>query len=369
MSEPTTKTSPLNDRHRALQAKMADFGGWSMPIEYPGGGVVREHAAVRERVGVFDVSHLGKALVQGPGARDFVNSCLTNDLGRIGPGQAQYTMCCAPDGGVVDDLIAYLVSDDEVFLIPNAANTTGVVRLLADAAPQGVTVQGLHDAYAVLAVQGPRSDEVLQALGLPTDHDFMSFVDADWQGRPVRVCRTGYTGERGYELVPSWDDAAALWDALVEAAAAQEGLPCGLGARDTLRTEMGYALHGQDLGPEITPVMARTGWAVGWDKPTFWGKEALLEQRAAKTSRLSRGLLVTGRGIPRAGCAVLDAAGQVVGEVTSGTFSPTLKQGIALALLERGVAEGDEVTVDVRGRSVAATVTKPPFVQVNTKQG
>ena len=327
MSEPTTKTSPLNARHLALGAKMADFGGWSMPIEYPGGGVVREHAAVRERVGVFDVSHLGKAVVQGPGARDFVNACLTNDLGRIEPGQAQYTMCCAQDGGVVDDLIAYLVSDEEVFLIPNAANTTGVVRLLADAAPEGVSVQGRHEAYAVLAVQGPGSDELLQSLGLPTDHDFMSFVDADWQGRPVRVCRTGYTGERGYELVPSWDDAEALWDALMEAAAAQGGLPCGLGARDTLRTEMGYALHGQDLSPEITPVMARTGWAVGWDKPTFWGKEALLEQRAAKTSRLSRGLLVTGRGIPRPGCVVLDAAGQEVGEVTSGTFSPTLKQG------------------------------------------
>jgi aminomethyltransferase len=369
MSETTTKTSPLHDRHVALQAKMADFGGWSMPIEYPGGGVVREHAAVRERVGVFDVSHLGKAVVRGPGARDFVNACLTNDLGRISPGQAQYTMCCAQDGGVVDDLIAYLVSDEEVFLIPNAANTTGVVRLLEAAAPEGVTVEGLHASYAVLAVQGPRSDEVLQALGLPVDHDFMSFVDAEWQGRPVRVCRTGYTGERGYELVPSWDDAGAVWDALVEAAGQEGGLPCGLGARDTLRTEMGYALHGQDLGPDITPVMARTGWAVGWDKPTFWGKEALQQQRAAKDSRLSRGLLVTGRGIPRPGCAVLDSEGQVVGEVTSGTFSPTLKQGIALALLERSVSEGDEVGVDVRGRSIAATVTKPPFVQVNTKSG
>lgn len=365
MTAPTTKTSPLHDQHVALGAKMAGFGGWSMPIEYPRGGVLREHAAVREQVGVFDVSHLGKAVVTGPGAVDFVNACLTNDLRRIGPGQAQYTMCCAEDGGVVDDLIAYQVSDEEVFLVPNAANTGGVVRMLEEAAPEGVAVRDLHEDHAVLAVQGPRSDEVLQALGLPTGHPYMSFVDAHWQGRAVRVCRTGYTGERGYELIPSWDEAPALWEALVAEVAACDGMPCGLGARDTLRTEMGYALHGHELTPGITPVMARTGWAVGWDKPAFWGRAALTAQRAAKESRLARGLLVTGRGIPRAGCPVLDAEGAVVGEVTSGTFSPTLKRGIALALLDRSVTDGDAVAVDVRGRRIPAEVAKPPFVQTN----
>ena len=296
-------TSPLHDRHVALGAKMADFGGWDMPIEYPGGGVVAEHTAVRERVGIFDVSHLGKASVTGPGAADFVNACLTNDVRRIQPGSAQYTLCCDESGGVVDDLIVYLRSDDDVFLIPNAANTAEVVRRLQAAAPEGITVTNLHHDYGVIAVQGTKSDEVLESLGLPTGHDYMSFVEADWQGRPVIVCRTGYTGERGYELVPRWDDAPALWDALAAALEPFGGKPCGLGARDTLRTEMGYPLHGQDLSLDISPVQARAGWAVGWKKDTFWGKAAL-EAEKANPTRLMRGLLVTGRGIPRAHCAV-----------------------------------------------------------------
>ena len=359
--------SPLHDRHVALGAKLADFGGWEMPIEYPGGGVVAEHTAVRERVGVFDVSHLGKATVSGPGAADFVNACFTNDLRRVGPGQAQYTLCCDATGGVVDDLIQYLRADDDVFLIPNAANTAEVCRRLQAAAPEGIEVVDRHREYAVIAVQGPRSDEVLDALGLPTGHDYMQFREADWQGRPVIVCRTGYTGERGYELVPRWDDAADLWDAIIEAMVPWGGMPCGLGARDTLRTEMGYPLHGQDLSLDITPVMARSGWAVGWAKPAFWGREALLAEKAAPTSRISRGLLVTGRGIPRAHCPVtLD--GEVIGEVTSGTFSPTRKQGIALALLDRSVPLDAEVLIDVRGRGVEATVMTPPFVQVQTRE-
>ncbi|WP_323098729.1 glycine cleavage system aminomethyltransferase GcvT [Intrasporangium sp. YIM S08009] len=359
-------TSPLHDRHVALGAKMADFGGWDMPIEYPGGGVVREHTAVRERVGIFDVSHLGKATVSGPGAADFVNACLTNDLRRIEPGSAQYTLCCDESGGVVDDLIAYLRADDDVFLIPNAANTAEVVRRLRAAAPEGIEVTDRHREYGVIAVQGTKSDEVLESLGLPTGHDYMSFVEAQWEGRPVIVCRTGYTGERGYELVPRWDDTPALWDALVAAAEPFEGLPCGLGARDTLRTEMGYPLHGQDLSLDISPVQARAGWAVGWKKDAFWGKDALVAEKAAPT-RLSRGLLVTGRGIPRAHCEV-SRDGETVGEVTSGTFSPTLKQGIALALLAPDVADGTTVSVDVRGRAVEATVVKPPFVQVQVRE-
>ena len=364
---PDLKTSPLHDRHVALGAKMADFGGWDMPIEYPGGGVVAEHTAVRERVGIFDVSHLGKASVVGPGAVDFVNACLTNDLRRIGPGKAQYTMCCDASGGVVDDLIAYVRAEDDVFLIPNAANTSEVVRRLTEAAPDGIAVENRHEAYGIVAVQGPRSDEVLRALGLPTEHDYMGFAVADWEGRPVIVCRTGYTGERGYELVPRWEDTPALWDALTEAMAAHGGLPCGLGARDTLRTEMGYPLHGQDLSLDISPVQARAGWAVGWKKPEFWGRAALVAEKEAGPARQSWGLLVTGRGIPRQHCAVTED-GRPVGEVTSGTFSPTLRQGIALALLEPSVGLGDDVVVDVRGREVPATVVKPPFVEVQTRQ-
>lgn len=368
MTTQSLRTSPIHDRHLALGAKMADFGGWEMPIEYPGGGVVAEHTAVRERVGIFDVSHLGKARVSGAGAVDFVNTCFTNDLRRIGPGQAQYTMCCAEDGGVVDDLIQYVRADDDVFLIPNAANTARVVELLQAAAPEGITVENLHDNYGVLAVQGTASDEVLSALGLPVDHEYMSFVETQWEGLPVIVCRTGYTGERGYEIVPAWDVTGSVWDALLAEVRTHGGMPCGLGARDTLRTEMGYPLHGNDLGPQISPVMAAAAWAVGWNKETFWGKEALTAQRAAKSGRLTRGLVVTGRGIPRAHCAVTDGAGEVIGEVTSGTFSPTRKQGIALALLDRSVALGDEVVVDVRGRGLQAIVTKPPFVEVGVRE-
>lgn len=362
----TLATSPLHDRHVALGAKMADFGGWEMPIEYPGGGVLREHQAVRERVGLFDVSHLGKARVAGQGAADFVNECFTNDLRKVAPPKAQYTMCCDDaSGGVVDDLIQYFEAEDDIFLVPNAANTAEVVSRLKAAAPEGISITNLHTDYGIIAVQGPKSAEVVAALGLPTDLDYMSFARAEWDGREVIVLRSGYTGEKGFELVPRWDDTPALWDALVEAMAPFDGLPCGLGARDTLRTEMGYPLHGNDLSMDITPNMARAGWAVGWKKDAFWGKEALEAQKARKDYRLTWGLLATGRGIPRAHCAVLGADGQQIGEVTSGTMSPTLKQGIALALLDRGVAEGDEVSIDVRGRSLPAKVVKPPFVQTH----
>jgi aminomethyltransferase len=361
------RRSPLHDRHLALGAKTADFGGWLMPIEYPGGGVVREHTAVRERVGLFDVSHLGKALVRGPGAVEFVNSALTADLSKVAAGQAQYTLCCDGSGGVVDDLIAYRRSDDELLLVPNAANAGEVVRRLRAAAPAGIEVTDEHESFGVLAVQGPRSDDVLTDLGLPVGHDYMSFVDASWRGTPVEVCRTGYTGERGYEVLPRWDAAGELWDALLEAVALNGGLPAGLGARDTLRTEMGYPLHGHELTLDITPVQARAGWAVGWNKPAFWGREALLAEREAGPARVLRGLLALGRGIPREGCAVRMDDGTTIGATTSGTFSPTLRQGIALALLDRSVAEGDEVVVDVRGRELRARVVRPPFVDLRTR--
>jgi aminomethyltransferase len=363
--------SPLFERHAALGAKLADFGGWEMPIEYAasGGGVLKEHAAVREAVGVFDVSHLGKATVRGAGAADFVNACLTNDLGRIEVGKAQYTLCCEESGGVVDDLIAYLVSPDEVFLVPNAANTAEVVRRLVRAAPDGVSVENQHRAFGVLAVQGPRSAEVLNRLGLPSEQPYMGYVDAVFAGHPVRICRTGYTGEHGYELIPAWSDTIELWDALVEVIAEFGGRPAGLGARDTLRTEMGYPLHGQDLSTSISPVQARSGWAVGWSKPAFWGREALTAERVAGPARRLWGLDALDRGIPRAHMSVLDVDGTSVGEVTSGTFSPTLKRGIGLALLDSGAeaTEGSQLVVDVRGRPCAVQVVKPPFVQSHVR--
>jgi aminomethyltransferase len=331
--------------------------------------VLAEHAAVRMAVGVFDVSHLGKARVTGAGAADFVNACLTNDLGRIGPGRAQYTLCCDDtSGGVVDDIIAYLHADDHVFLVPNAANTAEVVRRLRAAAPPPVTVTDEHEAYAVLAVQGPRSADVLAAIGLPTGHAYMSFATAPLDGTELVVCRTGYTGEHGYELVVPAGGATAVWDALLVAGEPYGIRACGLGARDTLRTEMGYPLHGQDLSLEITPVQARLGWAVGWDKPAFWGRDALRAEKAAGPRRLLWGLEAVDRGIPRHGMSV-HGDGRVVGEVTSGTFSPTRKVGIALALLDTtaGLGEGSTVDVDVRGRRAAMRVVRPPFVKPSVK--
>ncbi|HET9655684.1 MAG TPA: glycine cleavage system aminomethyltransferase GcvT [Kineosporiaceae bacterium] len=359
--------TPLHGHHVALGAKLADFGGWEMPIEYPGGGVLREHESVRERVGLFDVSHLGKLEVRGPAAAAFVDSCLTNALERITPGQAQYTLCCdEATGGVVDDLIVYLRADDDVLLVPNAANCAEVARRLAAAAPAGVTVTDRHEAFGVLAVQGPQADEVLSRLGLPVGHPYMSFVDTTWNGSAVTVCRTGYTGERGYELLPAAEGTPALWEALLDAVRARDGLPCGLGARDTLRTEMGYPLHGHELTLDISPVQARTGWAVGWRKPAFWGRDVLLAERERGADRQAWGLLALERGVPRAELAVLSAAGEPVGRTTSGTFSPTLKQGIALGLLDRSVTEGDEVVVDVRGRTLRCRVVRPPFVKLAT---
>jgi aminomethyltransferase len=360
--------SPLHERHVAAGAKFATFSGWTMPLEYAGAGVLAEHAAVRNAVGIFDVSHLGKAAVTGPGAADFVNRCLTADLGKIGPGQAQYTLICHEDGGVVDDMIAYLKSADEVFLIPNAANCERVVALLTKAAPSAVTVANQHRDFAVLAVQGTLSDEVLSATGLPTGHDYMTFVGAQHDDTHVTVCRTGYTGERGYELVVPADAAVAVWDAVLAAGEPYGLQPAGLGARDTLRTEMGYPLHGQDISPTITPVQARLGWAVGWKKETFFGADALRAEKQAGPKRLLRGLRAVGRGIPRPGMIVRSPDGREIGTVTSGTFSPTLKIGIALAMIEAGLNENDVVTVDIRNRQESFVITKPPFVTPGVRE-
>ncbi|MDQ3601756.1 MAG: glycine cleavage system protein T, partial [Actinomycetota bacterium] len=224
-----------------------------------------------------------------------------------------------------------------------------------------------HGEFAVLAVQGPRSAEVLDAVGLPSALDYMSFADAQYRGEAVRVCRTGYTGEHGYELLPAWDAAPVLWQALLDAARPLGGRPCGLGARDTLRTEVGYPLHGQDLSLEISPVQGGASWAVGWKKPQFWGWEALLAEKERGPARRLRGLRATGRGVPRPHMAVRSVDGATLGETTSGTFSPTLRTGIALALLDPSVGPGDTVEIDVRGRALPCEVVKPPFVDSHVR--
>jgi aminomethyltransferase len=359
--------SPLHDRHAALGAKFAEFGGWSMPLEYPS-GVVKEHTAVRESVGIFDVSHLGKLLVTGPGAASFVNATLSNDLAKIRPGKAQYTLCCdAETGGVVDDLIAYWHDDEHVLLVPNAANSAEVCRRLLAEAPEGVKVLDHHTHYAVLALQGRSSDAVLEAIGFPTGHDYMSFTEVEFEDTGVVVCRTGYTGERGYELIALNEVAGQLWDRLLEAGEPFAMLPCGLGARDTLRTEMGYPLHGQDITIDVTPNQAGLGWAVGWKKDAFWGREPIVAEKEAGPERTLRGLVAVERGIPRPGMTVSLVSDVPLCEITSGTFSPTLKKGIGLALVPTFVDPDAELGVQIRTRREVFVCTKLPFVDTSVR--
>lgn len=350
---------------------MADFGGWEMPIEYPpssGGGVINEHTAVRDRVGLFDVSHLGKAEISGVGAREFLNSVLTNDLSKIAPGQAQYSMICEPEsGGVIDDVIVYLHSDEEILMVPNAANNAEVVRLLQQSAPKGINVSSAHEKYGVIALQGPLAKEILNSLGIEIDLSYMSFTKTRIGSHEVIVCRTGYTGESGYEILPLWNESLSVWNLLVVEVEKRGGTVAGLGARDTLRTEMGYPLHGHELSRTITPVEAGASWAVGWQKESFWGASRLRTQKEDGTERVLRAVVLADRGIPRADMNVVDANGTPIGIVTSGTFSPTLKKGIALALISREFSIGAKVGIDVRGRTLPATIEKLPLVPSRVK--
>jgi len=356
--------SPLADIHRALGAKFAEFSGWEMPLEYS--GVLAEHKAVRAGVGIFDVSHLGTCFVEGPGAAEYLNTRLANDLTRIEPGHAQYTLLLDDTGGIVDDMIVYLFSPDKVMVMPNAANSDEVIRRLKSGSPDDLVWTDRHQADAIIAVQGPASAIVLAGAGLPTEMGYMSFAEASLTtpDGPVTltVCRTGYTGEHGYELVVPAEAAAAVWQALMSAGADHGITACGLGARDTLRTEMGYPLHGNDISLAVTPVQARLNWAVGWKKAGFDGDQAVRAERQSGPTRTLLGIKACGRGIPRHGMTVLDAEGHPIGEVTSGTFSPTLKTGVGLILVDSAIKVGDRVQVEVRGRHEDFDVVKPPFV-------
>ena len=357
--------SPLLQIHQSLNAKLGDFAGWAMPLEYPapvGGGTLTEHEAVRTNAGLFDVSHLGKIEIHGTGAKEWLNSIITNDLNKILPGQAQYSMLCNEAGGVIDDLIVYLKSDDAILIIPNAANSAEVFSALNSQLPQGMKIQNRHNDLAVIAIQGPASAQLLSDAGLHVELNYMSFTQVEFLDERMIICRTGYSGEHGYELLPTSANAVKLWELLSEKVLSHGGKICGLGARDTLRTEMGYPLHGHELSLEISPVTAGASWAVGWQKDLFAGSAQLRVEKDKGPDRILRGLLADERGIPRAGMLVKNSKGEVIGEVTSGTFSPTLKNGIALALVDSAVSIGEEVLVDIRGRNLAMSITKLPFV-------
>jgi len=363
MTIPTDlRHSPLDGRHRALGARMVPFGGWEMPIQYA--GVLEEHRACRERAVVFDVSHLGSVRCTGPGAHDALQWALTNDLDRIGPGRAQYTHLLDPDDAhVVDDIIVWWVDREELSVMPNASNTEPLLAALGDAVAGpgrgAATVEDVTATRAVLAVQGPEARALLAAVdpGLAAVGRFR-VARVDWSGTPCIVAGTGYTGEDGVEIHVPASTAGALWDAVLGAGVP----PAGLGARDTLRLEAGLPLHGHELGPGITPLQAGLGWVVGFDKGDFRGRAPLEAERDAGVARRLRGLAVAGRRPPREGCAVR-RAGELVGEVTSGNYSPVLGHGIALALLAPDVVLGDAVTIDVRGTELSAEVVETPFVR------
>ncbi len=354
--------SPLDAQHRALGARMVPFGGWEMPIQYT--GVLEEHRACRERAVVFDVSHLGSVHVHGAGAFATLQWAFTNDLDRIAPGKAQYThLLDEDDAHVVDDIIVWWTAPGDFLVMPNASNTAPLVDALGEAAlfhgAGECEIDDVTDSRVVLAVQGPDARALLARVA-PDAAEVPRFgvQRFEFAGAPGWVAGTGYTGEDGVELHVPADRAAACWQALLDAGIT----PAGLGARDTLRLEAGLPLHGHELGPGITPLQAGLGWVVRFDKGDFRGKAPLEAERDQGVTRRLRGLATEGRQIPREGYPVTQG-GVVVGEITSGNFSPTLGHGIALAFLPPETADGDAVTVDVRGREVPAVVTKLPFVR------
>jgi glycine cleavage system T protein (aminomethyltransferase) len=358
-----TQHSPLDAEHRALGARFAPFGGWEMPLQYS--SVLEEHRACRADAVMFDVSHLGSVRVEGPGALDALQWAFTNDLGRIAPGRAQYTHLLDPgDAHVVDDIIIWWVDDETFLVMPNASNTDGVTTALSEAAarvPARSSAPDITSSRAVLAVQGPHARERLAAVAADAAGVARFDVRAVHDAFDGYTAGTGYTGEDGVELHVPAGDAPRVWRDLLDAGIR----PAGLGARDTLRLEAAFPLHGHELGPGITPFQAGLGWVVRLDKGDFRGRSPLVAEQQRGISRRLRGLLADDRQVPRAGCAVLvdDAP---VGEVTSGNFSPTLGRGIALAFLPPDTEIGTAVEIDVRGRPVPASVVATPFVRSGT---
>jgi aminomethyltransferase len=329
---------------------MVPFAGWTMPLAYPS-GTLAEHRSCRKAAVVFDVSHLGTVRVTGPGAFDALQTCLTNDLGRIGLGRAQYSLLLDPaDASVLDDVIVWWVAPERLDVMPNASNTQRVRSALGG--------DDVTPTRAVLALQGPDARRTLARIW-PEAADVLRFAVAElaWEEAACVVAGTGYTGEDGVEVAVPVAVAASLWEALLAAGV----VPAGLGARDTLRLEAGLPLHGHELGPGITPLQAGLAWAVGWDKPAFSGREPLLAERAEGPRRRLRGVLVEGRRPPRAGQDVRHQ-GAVVGRVTSGNFSPSLGRGIALAFVPPELAVGERVEVVQASGPVPATLVGLPFV-------
>jgi aminomethyltransferase len=357
----TQKRTSLLEEHRKLGARLIDFAGWDMPLQYE--GVVAEHNAVRTDVGVFDVSHLGKLTMSGPDAEETLQQAVTADVAALEPGRATYALCLTDDAGCIDDIFVYRIGPEEFLVVPNAANVDAVAEAIRSSGP--ASVEDAWDRWAILAIQGPRSAEVVDKLWPDLDEmKLYSWQRLDVFGSEGMIARTGYTGEPGFELYAPTDTSPKAFAALLEAGVK----PVGLGARDTLRLEMGYALYGHELSLDINPLEAGLGWAVKWDAP-FRGRDALAKVKEEGPARRLFGIRCTERGVPRQGYPVIRGEEQIA-EVTSGNFSPTLQTGIALALGpgDRRPAEGEHVAIDARGRSIPGDIVKPPFIDRGKKR-
>lgn len=366
-----SQQTPLHALHVAAGAKMMDFAGWDMPIEYA--GIRKEHEAVRTAAGLFDLSHMGEVYVRGPGALNYLQELWTNDLTKIGPGRAQYGCMCNHDGKVLDDMIIYHLNDSRpeavsYLVVMNASNRPKIVEWMQQHLPaEGVTLDDQSMQTALIAIQGPKAEDTLRPF-VDISLDAIPYYGcALGQVNGVRalVSRTGYTGEDGFELYLPWNEAAGVWQTL----SALEGVePIGLGARDTLRLESGYALYGHELSEEITPLDASLGWVTKLEGRSFIGRVALKKYKEQGVEKKLVALLMEGRSIPREGYPV-HRDGRQVGTVTSGTFSPSLKKGIALASVETASPSEGGFDIEIRGRNEKALLTRLPFVRGSVRRG
>ena len=357
---PTIKRTPFNDFHRALGGKMVEFAGFDMPVRYTGD--VREHLAVRKAAGLFDISHMGEFFVTGAGAGDYLNRAVTNDVAGLEVGQALYSPLCRPDGGIVDDLLVYRAANHYMVVV-NASNIEKDFAWLDASRPAGVTLEDRSDRTALLAVQGPRAAEVLRGHvpDAALELGYYRFLEGEMFGVPGVISRTGYTGEDGFELYFDAGPGAKVWEGLMEAGQPAGLEPVGLGARDTLRLEMGYMLYGNDIDDTTNPLEAGLGWTVKLAKSDFAGKSALVAQKEKGLARTLVGLALDGRRVPRHGMAI-ESQGRVIGTVTSGTFSPSLEQPIGMGYVEFvSRAPGTMVDVVAGGTRLPAKIVKRPF--------
>lgn len=364
------KRTSLYETHVKCGARIIDFGGWEMPVQY--GGIISEHEHVREKAGLFDVSHMGELLVEGEAAAGYLQNLITNDISKAKPGRAVYSPMCYPDGGVVDDLLVYKLSDTSFFVVVNAANTDKDEAWLREHLAPGVTLKNASAEFAQLAVQGPKAQQIVQRLTKTPLEEirFYHFAggaglssaktgDVEFCGLPAIISRTGYTGEDGFEVYFDPAKAPEVWNKILDAGKDEDIVPAGLGARDTLRFEAALPLYGHELSESISPLEAGLGRFVKLNKESFIGREALLKQNESGPARRLAGIEVTGRGVARAGCE-LTAGGKTIGVVTTGSYAPSLKKNLGLALVDTSFA-GGELEVVIRGKAVTAKETALPF--------